>query len=92
MSDETDSLSDRADWEEDYRLIDETIVGMNRRYSNAQVAKTGDDIQCPTCEKRMKKIPYNKIFCRKVCKDRYWNLVDFKRTERAKLWTTRVIP
>ena len=66
---------------------------MRKRYAAAETAKVGNNIQCAFCGRRVVKTTYHKRFCtngttRKGgnCKDRYWNSVDYNRSERAKQW------
>lgn len=64
------------------------IETMREAYSKAKAAKTWEKIICPVCGKVVVKKSYQQAFCcnsgRMNCKDRYWNLTDEKRLERAK--------
>jgi len=71
----------------------DTIKVLKKRYEKVKKAKTGSSVECPVCLKKMKKTTYNKVFCSNGrtkqggnCKERYWNSVDDKRRERAKLF------
>ena len=53
-------------------------------YKKAKDAKAGDNIICTVCGTKFTKKTYNQAFDKSKCKDRYWNIVDDKRLERAK--------
>lgn len=57
------------------------------RYKFNKTRKVGQQIICPTCGKEHLKKSYQTQFCsnkgKKNCKDRYHNLVNNKRRERA---------
>jgi len=60
------------------------IEEMCRLYKAAREAKTGSTVLCPTCKKAHRKTTYHKVFDSTRCKDRYWNLTDEGRRERAR--------
>lgn len=56
-------------------------------YDRNKAVKVGEELRCPVCGTKVIKTTYHKIFCgRPRCKDLYWNTVDVKRRERAKLF------
>jgi DNA-directed RNA polymerase subunit RPC12/RpoP len=81
---EAEALDDQSDYgaSDDFRA--EEIQDAMRRYDAAKSAKTGSEIRCPQCGKRITKTTYNKVFCsngrtvkgRSSCKDVYWNTVN----------------
>jgi hypothetical protein len=76
------------------REANESMLGdMRSRYAVARRAEMGATIECPCCKKRIVKRTYHRVFCsnqkthgRKNCKDRYWNMVDDKRRDRARAY------
>jgi len=57
------------------------------RYENNKKINIGDNINCASCNKSVKKKSYQSQFCsnkgRSNCKDYFWNRIDRKRFERA---------
>lgn len=60
-------------------------------YDVAKAAPIGSQIKCPVCSQTHKKTTYHKIFDTNGktkkngnCKDKYWNVVEPSRRERAK--------
>lgn len=60
------------------------IERMAELYPLAKAAPTGSTIQCPVCLREFKKRHPKQVFDNRKCKDRYWNLTDPIRRERAK--------
>lgn len=96
MSDESfclyewsDNMEDfEEDFEDEERPLSTAKIELFRaRYTAAKDAKVGSVIHCPTCNASHRKTTYHKVFCaKKKCKDTYWNTVDDKRRERAKIY------
>ena len=42
-------------------------------YEKAKKSKVGDDITCPVCKTRFRKVQWQQAFCCKKCKETYWN-------------------
>ena len=57
-------------------------------YHIAKSAKVQSRIKCPSCNRIFIKKSYQQAFCsnkgRGNCKDRYWNIADDTRRERAR--------
>lgn len=95
MGDAADHLNDMydGDYIDEIDEISVTPFAVSNaidKHNAAKKAKTGVQIECPTCSKVFKKRSYQQAFCsnkgRGNCKDRYWNIVDDKRQERAILF------
>lgn len=97
---EGDYLNDQSDWgaEDDFNELNEEryytfINECVDRYNRADRAETGATIECPWCKKYIVKRTYHKKFCSngkqgaKNCKDLYWNNIDPKRRNRAKVYS-----
>lgn len=65
------------------------------RYDAAKAAKVGDTIECGCCGKKLTKTNYQQAFCpptgkgknkRYKCKDKYHNLTNPERADRANTW------
>jgi len=61
----------------------EELYNMEQRYAITEKAKIGSQMQCPFCGIFITKTTYNKKFCHKGCKDKYWNNVNDKRRDRS---------
>lgn len=71
----------------------DTASIMQDRHKQNKLARIGELIRCPVCNKLIQKKTKDHTFCsngrRKKggnCKDRYWNTVDDERRERAKTY------
>ena len=64
-------------------LLDNKLEAMKQRYIDAQRARKGDSVQCPTCTKQITKKAHNTIFCSSKgtdnCKDEYHNTLNPER-------------
>ena len=64
-------------------LLDNKLEAMRQRYIDAQRARKGDSVQCPTCIKQITKKAHNTIFCSSKgadnCKDEYHNTLNPER-------------
>jgi hypothetical protein len=63
------------------------------RYAINKVAKVGEHLTCPSCNKDFTKKSYQQAFCQRLkslkgsaCKDVYWNTTDPTRRARANLY------
>jgi len=90
MGDEADRLNDETeDLSEDY-FDSGLVASMVQKYNAARTASIGSVIRCPTCYRQHQKTTYHKVFCSNGrrrggnCKDRYWNIVDDTRRDRAR--------
>ena len=52
--------------------------------SEAKKAHVGDEVNCPNCQNKFIKKTYNQTFCKKPCKDEFWNTVSPDRQKFAK--------
>lgn len=59
---------------------------MKEQYEANKAAKIGDEIKCPTCEKKFTKILYNTVFCGRgfdtTCKDKFHSAARNQKPER----------
>lgn len=98
MGDETDALNDMIEDGTCFNYADEPQPRLDTAKSNLatrikdlnRAAKIGTTIKCPTCGRLFVKKSYQQVFCRNKgrnnCKDRYWNISDGARRERAIHW------
>jgi hypothetical protein len=67
--------------------LDTNIDCMEKAYKRAKAAKVGALVSCPVCGTSFRKKSYQQAFCRNKgrgnCKDRFWNLTDEERRDRA---------
>ena len=72
---------DDITYEIDYTMLE--------RYVIAESTVVGNTFLCAYCGKTIVKRTYQQKFCNNKCKDKYWNTVDKKRRNRAKVWSSK---
>jgi hypothetical protein len=60
------------------------LAEMERRYTVAKELKSGDSVECPTCQSIFTKKAFNQCFCKTSCKDIYWNVMKPERLVEAR--------
>jgi hypothetical protein len=60
-------------------------MNLKERYQLNKTIKVGVECVCPSCNTKFIKSSYQQVFCKSksgtICKDKYWNTVDPKKTK-----------
>lgn len=81
----TDTLNTASrDTAKTTKVSPDALKEMERLYLIAKELKSGESVECPTCQSIFTKKAFNQCFCKTACKDIYWNVMKPERLVEAR--------